>query len=276
MMSLFDLMQQAQGGKGMEAFAQNFDIDSNQANAALEALLPAFSQGLTRNASNPQGMADFMQALSSGQHAQYFDNMQAAMQPEAIQDGNGILGYLFGSKDVSRAIAQQAANSFSLNQETLKSMLPIIASMLMGGLFKQGTGQMNQRSGGAAPSSTGNVIGDIIGNMMRQAGGQSAGANNPIGDLLEGMFKQPQSGDQRQERAPQQQSDDNPWEDMLRDIVGGNASPAPQQRRQSTTQQNPFEDAFGEMFRTGKKVQDDYQRGVNSIFDQYLDGMNRR
>ena len=202
------------------------------------------------------------------------------MQPEAIQDGNGILGHLFGSKEVSRAIAQQAAGSFGLSQETLKSMLPIIASMLMGGLFKQGTGQMNQRSGGAAPSSTGNVIGDIIGNMMRQAGGQmsgqSAGTNNPIGDLLEGMFKQPQSGGQRQQRAPQQQSGGNPWEDMLRDMMGGNASPAPQQRRQPTTQKNPFEDAFGEMFRTGKKVQDDYQRGVESIFDQYLDGMNRR
>lgn len=303
-MSLFDLINQAQGGDGVNAFAKSFGLEPSQAEAAMAALLPAFSEGLKRNAADPSGVAGFMQALSSGHHTQYFENMQAAMQPDAIADGNGILGHIFGSKDVSRAVASQASANIGVGQEILKSMLPVIASMLMGGLHKQSMGQLN-----AAPASGGNIIGDIIGQMMRQAGqnartGQETmermqretaqqaeaqrqekaaaeqrnrmGMDNPFGRALEEMFKMPQ-----QSPAPQQAPSGNPLEDLFRDMMAGKM-PGQSGSHNQTAQpeapqpKNPFEDAFGDMFRTGQKVQNDYQKGVESIFDTYLDGMKRR
>ena len=49
--------------------------------------------------------------------------------------------------------------------------------------------------------------------------------------------------------------------------------PEPAQPRQ---RKGGFEDIFGEMFETGKTVQKDYQRNVESIFDEFLGGMRKR
>src|SRR3546814_19652397 len=69
-----------------------------------------------------------------------------------MADGNAILEKIFGSKDVSRAIAAQAAQLTGIGQDVLKKMLPAMADTIMGGMFKQATGQMQQ--GGDVFSST--------------------------------------------------------------------------------------------------------------------------
>ncbi|TIR97839.1 MAG: DUF937 domain-containing protein, partial [Mesorhizobium sp.] len=147
MPSLFDIFLQAQNGAGMQALAQQFGLSMQQAQAAVQALLPAFSQGLQRNTADPYGMGAFMTAMASGQHAKYFEDATRAFTPQGIDEGNGILGHLFGSKDLSRAVAAQAAQATGLSQQVLQQMLPAMASMMMGGLFKQTNSQM-QAAGG--------------------------------------------------------------------------------------------------------------------------------
>ena len=67
MPSLFDIFAQAQNGAGMQALAQQFGLSQQQTQAAVEALLPAFSQGLQRNTADPYGLGAFMTAMASGQ-----------------------------------------------------------------------------------------------------------------------------------------------------------------------------------------------------------------
>ena len=67
---------------------------------------------------------------------------QKAFAPQGVEEGNGILGHLFGSKELSRAVAAQAAQATGIGQQVLQQMLPVIASMVMGGLFKQSTNQL--------------------------------------------------------------------------------------------------------------------------------------
>src|SRR3954453_16232801 len=166
MLPLFDMLANAQNGKGIDLLARQFNLTQQQTELALEALLPAFSQGLKRNTSDPYGIAGFMTALASGQHGQYFDNAQRAFSPDGMADGNGILGHLFGSKDLSRAVASQAAQATGIGQNVLQQMMPAIAAMLMGGMFKQSTKQMQAGGFGAS-----NPLGEIIEQMMRQGGG---------------------------------------------------------------------------------------------------------
>ena len=59
--------------------------------------------------------------------------------------------------------------------------------------------------------------------------------------------------------------------------------PAPQQAQAPQPQtnpsgrpRNPFDDLFGKMFETGAQQRDDYQKGMESIFDQFKRGMDRR
>lgn len=299
MQNLFDMLTQAQNGHGMEALARQFNLSQEQAQAAVEALLPAFSQGLKRNTADPYGLGSFISALSSGQHAKYFEDASRAFSSQGIEEGNGILGHLFGSKDLSRAVAAQAAQVTGLSQQLLQQMLPVIASMLMGGLFKQSTSQM-QAAGGFGD----NPLGQIIGEMMKQAGGGQAapsnarpqGGGNPLGDnpfgkILQDMFGGGQASPQSRQKTqnPAQNPFGNaPWGKILTDMLGGVAQGAPeaqpqprrqpqQQKRQADRGQtkNPYGDLFGQMFETGRQQRDEYQKGVESIFDQFLRGMDR-
>lgn len=297
MLNLFDMLNQSQSGQGMEALARQFNLSQQQTQAAVEALLPAFSQGLKQNAADPYGIGAFMTALASGQHAKYFENPMAAFSPQGVQEGNGILGHLFGSKDLSRAVAAQAAQATGLGQQVLQQMLPVIASMIMGGLFKQSTNQL--QAGGFGGGS--NPLGDIIEQMMRQGGGILGGGqpqqrqapqpqnpfDNPFGKVLQDMFGGGAAQQQPQQRqAPQNPMGDNPWGKILEEMLGGGGqqSSAPQQRRapQPEPQENPsgrprnkYDDIFGDMFETGRKQRDDYQKGVESIFEQFTKGMDR-
>ncbi|MDQ6435183.1 DUF937 domain-containing protein [Mesorhizobium sp. LHD-90] len=334
MLNLFDMLNQSQNGQGIDQLARQFGLSQQQAQQAVEALMPAFSQGLKRNASDPYGIAGFMTALASGQHGKYFEDAQNAFSPQGVAEGNGILGHLFGSKDLSRAVATQAAQATGIGQDVLKQMLPVIASMVMGGLFKQSTNQLQGAQAGGFGAS--NPLGEIIEQMMRQGGASGGGLgggaaqprqapnpqnplDNPFGKILQDMFgggaQQPQSqpgqapgptdnpfgkmledmlgGAQQQPQSRQAPNPmgDNPWGKILEEMMRGGqaqqvpqAEPQPAPRQRTGPQQrgnpggqpkNPYDDIFGKMFETGAKQRDDYQKGVESIFEQFTKGMDR-
>ena len=294
MLSLFDMLANAQNGKGIDLLARQFNLTQQQTELALEALLPAFSQGLKRNTADPYGIAGFMTALASGQHGQYFDNAARAFSPAGMADGNGILGQRFGSKDLSRAVAAQAAQATGIGQNVLQQMLPAIAAMLMGGMFKQSTNQLQAGGFGAS-----NPLGEIIEQMMRQGGGMAGGGSpaprhqpqsapdpfdNPFGKVLKDMFGGGAAAPAQPQSAPGG-GNDNPFGKILEAMLGGgrradpeaapDPQPAPSPRANpSGRAKNPYDDIFGDMFETGRKTRDDYQKGVESVFDQFLRGMD--
>ncbi|MGO4838608.1 hypothetical protein AB4144_40800, partial [Rhizobiaceae sp. 2RAB30] len=68
------------------------------------------------------------------------------------------------------------------------------------------------------------------------------------------------------------------FEEMLRGGQAAEPAPQPQPQRRADPgqqQRNPYDDLFGDMFETGAKQRDDYQKGVESIFDQFVKGMDR-
>ena len=274
MMPLYDMM--AQNTEAMKAMARQFGLSQAQVDQAMEALMPAFSTGLKRNANNPMDVGNFLQALAGGHHAQYFENMQKAFSPSGIEEGNGILSHIFGSKEVSRAVAAQAAAVTGIGESILKQMLPVIASIMMGGLFKQSTGQMRGSTGGGS----GNVIADIMAEMMKggyAGSGQSAGANNPLGQMLENMMGGGFFGGGQTSKAGSQETNpcaNNPFADIFKQMMGaGTSQPEPEPDPEPARKPNPYEEIFGQMFESGKEIQRGYQKDMESIFDQYLQGM---
>lgn len=293
MMPLYDMMMNAQNGKAMREMAQQFGLSENQMDQAIAALMPAFSSGLKRNAANPMDMSNFLSALAGGNHAQYFESLQTAFTPQARQEGNGILGHLFGSKDVSRAVAAQAEAATGIGQEIFKQMLPVLATSVMGGLFKQATGQASSGQPQAGAMGGSNPIGDLISEMMRQGMGgvkakaapRAAPTDNPLGQILEGMF-----GGGAKPSVPQPSGGnpfgDNPLGKIFQDMLGGamgggqaKETPEPERqpdRKPSGSERTPYDELFGKMFESGKEVQQGYQKNMDSVFDQYLQGMNRQ
>lgn len=136
-MNILDSILGAQGGGATQQLGQQFGLNQDQVATALSALVPALAAGFNRNMSSPQGLDGLISALSGGQHQQYVDDLGALGRADTVSDGNGILGHIFGRKDISRQVAARAASQTGLSENVLKSMLPIIAAMMMGSLSKQ-------------------------------------------------------------------------------------------------------------------------------------------
>src|SRR3546814_4245544 len=81
-------------------------------------------------------------------------------QPTPVNQGNDVLGQIFGSKDVSRTVAGQAAAQTGIDSGLLKRMLPMLAMMAAGYMAKQG-GQGGESGG--LPGRLGGMLGTVLG-----------------------------------------------------------------------------------------------------------------
>ncbi|MBP2447252.1 DUF937 domain-containing protein [Rhizobium leguminosarum] len=278
MLPLFDMMMQAQNGAAMEAVARQFNLAQEQATKAMAALMPAFSAGLKRSTSNPYDFVGLMQAVSSGNYARYFEDMSRAFTPEGISDGNNILAQLFGSKEVSRAVAAQAAQMTGIGQDIYQRMLPVLADTLMGGLFKQTTGQM------ASPVNpfVNTAMGETIQKWLESTGfapkpktvSEHSIFDNPFTQAMQQMFSVAKA-------EPASQPNpflDNPFAKAFQEMMGGLGQPPAAKQPATKTPEAPKEEAkvadsytemLNAMFDSGLEVQKTYQRNLEAIFETY-------
>ncbi len=162
-MDLLTLVLNAGGGDAVRGLARNFGLDENQTSSAVTNLLPALGQGLARNAATPGGIESLIGALSAGGHERYIDSPETLGSERTIQDGNGILGHILGSKDVSRQVARNAAAQTGIGEDVLKKMLPLVAAMAMGALSKQRSGPAAQAAGNApAPGGLMGILSQFL------------------------------------------------------------------------------------------------------------------
>lgn len=181
-LNLLEMIMQAQGGKTAQQAGSQLGLNQQQSQSAIAALLPAISSALKQNTNSPQGLAGLLGALQGGNHDQYLDDPRVLARPEAVSDGNAILGHLFGSKEVSREVAGRASAQTGIGADVLKKLLPLVATMAMGSLSKQtrepdiktalgtlamqhmlGGGQAQQKRGGL-----GGILSGILGGQAKQ------------------------------------------------------------------------------------------------------------
>lgn len=165
-MNMLDMILNAQNGDLVRQVAKNFQLDEGQARSAVGALVPALGRGIGRNASSPQGLEDLIGALGRGNHSQYIENPAEVTRPAAVEEGNGILGHIFGSKEVSRQVASRAAETSGVDSGILKQMLPMLATAAMGALAKNGFGAAggaaNQLQGGQGSGGLGGLLSSFL------------------------------------------------------------------------------------------------------------------
>jgi len=160
-MDLLNLLLNQGGGQAVRQLANNFGLNENQAVSALSSLLPALGQGLARNASSQGGLESLLGALTGGQHQRYLEDPSILNQADTINDGNGILGHILGSKEVSRQLAQQTSERTGIGADILKKMLPMVATLAMGALSRQ-TASARQAPGASATDGLTGMLGQFL------------------------------------------------------------------------------------------------------------------
>jgi len=142
---------------GLQSMASQLGISESEAQRGASALLPAILGGFQK-------------------------------QPGSVDAAGGdqILGQIFGSKDVSRTVAQHASTQSGLDPSLLKKMLPMLAMLVTSYLARRG----------GAGAGGGGVLGSILGGLTGGGGLGSMldrnGDGNPLDDIL--RMARPKSG----------------------------------------------------------------------------------
>ncbi len=134
-MALLDIITQLGGSAAIEQIGARVGLTPAQTQSAAAALLPALAGGLKRQSGNSDLGGLLQQSgLTPG----------AAPTDETASMGNQILGQIFGSKDVSRTVAANAAASTGIGVDQLKALLPLLASLSAGALASRSGGLQGQ------------------------------------------------------------------------------------------------------------------------------------
>ena len=163
---------------GLQSMARELGVSESQAASGAEALVPAILGGFKKQAqSQPAGLEGLGGLLGQLGGGGLLDEVLAP-QPTNVSHGNDVLGQIFGSKDVSRAVAQGAAARSGLDPDLLKKMLPMLAMLVAGYIAKQrGADADATAQGPAAGGGLGELLGGLLGDQA--AGGVSPGAAAP-------------------------------------------------------------------------------------------------
>lgn len=168
-MNILDVLQQS-GGIG--TMAKELGINENVAQAGAAALLPAILGGFKKTTqaqpSGIEGLGGLLGQLGGGG---LLDSV-LGNKPTPVEQGNNILGNIFGSKEVSRTVAAGAEQQSGISSDVLKKMLPVVAMMVAGYMAKQG-----------GDSSGGGGLGGLIGGLLGGGGGNQASSGGGLGGL---------------------------------------------------------------------------------------------
>lgn len=179
MNNILDLILSDDNKPALNELQNTFDLDESQTRAAVEKLIPALSRGLRNNTQQSSGMDSLLEALRTGAHEKYMEQPGSLGAPATRNDGNDILGHIFGDKKVSREVANRASKSTGVSSAILKKMLPVLATVVMGSLSKKvisggrSSGRTVQANSGGLLSSLldsdrdGSIWDDVLGMAAR-------------------------------------------------------------------------------------------------------------
>lgn len=194
-MQLIDMLKNS---GAVHSMAQKVGIDDDQASAGAAALMPALLGGLEKQTrANSQGLSGVASMLGGLGGGNMLDQVLGSNAPD-VNAGNGVLGQLFGSKDVSRAVAQNASSSSGVDPAVLKKMLPLLAMVVGGFVAKQAQARNAQGAGADTQATQGGGLGGMLGSLLgggnpqRGEGGLESmlgfgGKSNALDDILSSL-----------------------------------------------------------------------------------------
>ncbi len=211
MSGLLDLLNSPMGKQLISGVAGQTGQPENKTADVLSMAMPLLMGAMKKNASTPGGAQGLMTALSSKHDGSILDNLGGlfggGVDQGVMDDGAGILGHVFGSKQpqVENALSSKSGIDAGSISQILKIAAPILLgylgkqsrqqkvsnpdalSGLLGGLMGGGNTANKQQSlieTFLDSDGDGSVIDDLAG-MVLSGGSQK---KSGLGGLLGGLF----------------------------------------------------------------------------------------
>jgi len=183
-MQLTDILTQM---GGIQSVARDLGVSQGDVATGAEALLPAILGGFKKQAQlSPAGGLEGLGGLLGQLGGGSLLDQVLSPQPTDVRQGNDVLGQIFGSKDVSRSVAQNASAQTGLDSGLLKKMLPMLAMLVAGYMAKQGQAAPAQDSGSGL-GGLGGLFGGLLGGgaSATAGGGPVAGGPGGMGAMFD-------------------------------------------------------------------------------------------
>ena len=188
-MQVMDMLNQL---GGLQSVAKELGVDESQVSAGAAALMPALLGGFKKQVqAQPSGLDGLAGMLGNLGGGGLLDEVLSP-RPTNVGRGNDVLGQIFGSPEVSRTVAQNAATSSGIDPDLLKKMLPMLAMLVAGLMAKQGTAPQAAPADGGIGDLGG--LGGLLGGLLGQGGAARSpglagmldldGDGNPLDDIL--------------------------------------------------------------------------------------------
>ena len=182
-----DLVSILQQSGGITAIANQLGIPPAMAEAGASALLPAIVGGMNNhadaNGGGEGGLGSLIGMLGGLGGAGLAGNVLGD-EPTNVDQGNSVLGQIFGSKEVSRTVADHASGQTGIDPAILKKMLPILAMLVAGYLSHQAGGAQ----GGQQDSGMGGMLGSVLGAVLGGGAQAAPAGGGGLGGLLGGLL----------------------------------------------------------------------------------------
>jgi hypothetical protein len=147
-----------------KSIAKQVGIDADSAGAIIGKLAPILMGGAKSNLQSDKDSDELIKHIESSNYAEMFDKPEEAVKQENFTEmGNDILSQLTGSKENSREVAKQVEQETGVSSTIIKSMLPMLAPMIIGALTKTSAPSM-----GNTMSSQGSGMTDMLTNLIDQ------------------------------------------------------------------------------------------------------------
>jgi hypothetical protein len=242
MFNWFDLMRQAQTSEGFDTLARQFHLSGEQSQRAMAAILPAFAMGL-QHAAAPNDPNRFFNSMMQGAYQSFWQAAGQSFSTQAQREGKKLLDQLFGSNEVSRRVAHQAADYAGLSVHTMEQVLPLLAGILAGGMHQWMTAQ-GRAFQAAMPAS--------------EAPAGKPSAADPWTELWAGWMNAASPERKLSEKKPAP----TPFEEMMASFMQAATPPKP-----PPPQDPPAAASWEGMVETGREMQKQYLTSLQSIFE---------
>ena len=237
MFNWFDLMRQAQTSAALASLAQQFNLSGDQTQRTMAAFMPAFAMGL-QQATVSNDPARLFQTMMSGAYQNFWQAAGHSFSSQAQQEGRRLLDQLFGSDEVSRRVAHQAADYAGIST---RDHAAIAAGPRR---HPRGRHVALDDGAGARPAES-------FGSSEEGAKDKAEHAN-PWAELWAGWMTA---------SAPEKKHA-NPFEDMMAGALEVMAPPKPQQK------EAPPSPSLDLMIEQGREMQMQYLASLQSIFTE--------
>ena len=208
MAGILDLLNGPMGQTLIQGASKQFGLGEGSTQKAMSAAMPLILGAMKNNASTPDGASGLLGALMGKHDGGILDNLGSilggdSVDDDVLQDGEGILGHVFGGKQ--EHVAAAVSKSSGIDLGSAMNILKVAGPFLMGAIGKQartqnvsdqngigdllggllGGGQQEQQSlvnRLLDADGDGSIIDDVAGMLL--SGGKKGG----LGSLLGGLF----------------------------------------------------------------------------------------